>query len=168
MKIGWFPFSSLQSTPCKAAVPLKIKSDPYWPIIKIQQKKKEALHLTGEPERYKTSIKDNKQSCHQRARSLLLSEGTRSRRRNVFSRISKSYCGVGEKNQECEASVSAAAASVKFGDDKLLDTEEVHQARKIMNVWQTFLLAQSEGSLWLDDPVNWSAADIVTFWTVMV
>jgi hypothetical protein len=97
-----------------------------------------------------------------------VSEGTRSRRRNVFSRISKSYCGVGEKNQECEASVSAAAASVKFGDEKLLDTEEVHQARKIMNVWQTFLLAQSEGSLWLDDPVNWSAADIVTFWTVMV
>jgi hypothetical protein len=75
---------------------------------KIQQKKEKALReAKGEPEAgHKEKYRKMKQSCHQRARSLLFSEGTRSRRRNVFFRISKSYCGVGEKNQECEASVS--------------------------------------------------------------
>jgi hypothetical protein len=54
-EIGWFPFSSLQSTPCKAAVPLKIKAihiADYKDTAKKRSEAKVNRNVT------KTSIKD--------------------------------------------------------------------------------------------------------------
>jgi hypothetical protein len=133
--------------------------------VKKQQKKDKALRRAkGEPEGPKQKYEKIFETIMSSVTKITAALGKAqiTERGTFFQDFEKAVAALA-KTQESEAIVSAAAASMRFGNDGRAGiSQEFRQAMENMSVWHTFVLAHSEGGTRYDDPVNWLAAEIVT------